>query len=128
MIAEFLINFSDYFLFLPCIVYATFDNKAKFATAGVNAIAPTFNQNSLQESINMLSKDKLVVTLGSWATGSFVKSITPSHVRRLLEAEGVLLGKKTIIHFEEPITKAGDFNVFVDGISMPLKVLPVPQV
>lgn len=105
-------------------VYATFDNKNKVANAGVSAFSSTLDKDLLKSKLSAISQDKLVLTLGTWATGSLVKSITPSHVRRLLESEGVLLGKKAIIQIDEVITKPGDYTVKVDGVSLKVKVLP----
>lgn len=92
----------------------------------MKGFAPTIDNSNLREIIDNISEDKLVLTLGSWATGSHVKSITPTHVRRLLEAEGVSLGKTAIIQIDEIITKPGNYQVKVDGITLPIKVLAAP--
>ena len=122
--------FCHYSLFTAekLLVYATFDNKNKLATAGVSGFAPTLNQDLLKSKLSAVSQDKLVFTLGTWATGSLVKSITPSHVRRLLEAEGVMLGRTAIIKIDELITKAGNYTIQVDGNDLQIQVLPAPVV
>lgn len=109
-------------------MYATFDNKNKLSSTGVSSFSNTLDQDLLKSKLSSLSKDKLVLTLGTWATGSLVKSITPSHIRRLLESEGVLLGKTATIKIDELITKAGNYIVQVDGNDLQIQVLPAPVV
>jgi hypothetical protein len=53
--------------------------------------------------------------------------VTPTDVRKLLEANEVFLDSKATIQFDAPITTAGAHTVQVSGMPLAVQVVPLSR-
>jgi ribosomal protein L9 len=106
-------------------VYATEENKLRrlVDNDGVAAVRPA--QLYIGEQLSSLPKDRLVIRAPVKWNGSLF--VTPTDVRKLLEANEVFLDNKAIIQFETPITTAGAHTMQVAGTSLTVEVLPLSR-
>jgi hypothetical protein len=81
--------------------------------------------DNILEQLSSLPKDRLVVRAPIQGNGSLF--VTPTDVRKLLEANEVFLDSKATIQFEAPITTAGAHTVQLAGTPLTVEIVPLDR-
>lgn len=104
-----------------CTAYATAENKQRYIAKSDGT--PVLRQPvaNISEQIRGIPKEKLVISAPvNWNGSVFV---SPTDIRKLLEANGVFLDTKSTIQFDEPVKTAGSHSVQVAGTSLTVEVV-----
>lgn len=93
-------------------------------SAGKSTLRP-IGEVDVATQLRSISADKLVINaFTNWNGTLFV---TPTDVRKMLEANGVFVNLKAIIDLGAPIKTAGMHTVTVDGHALQVSVVGVPS-